>query len=426
MGITAASTLAVQLEQVQEDIPFLVEADNTLDKLIQDNGRAEMVSQRAYRIPFETALPGSYAMVNLDSATVPFPAGGGSEYQNGSLSPVVAMVPIEWTKLAQLVDKGPTAVANVVDLQLAKAMKRLKQARDMMLSSGDGTGTLATVVSVAGSVVTLDNTSFGARLLVKNQFIQVFNGNALRPSGNTYGNSAQVLQVNNKLGGAQTITLDTVPAGTVAGDTIKVDGVANGAPVSINGILSYMSNAQTGITLGQDRSIANWVVSNGVTANGAQITQPLLRLPINQIKQSLGEDAVKPGSLVIHTHNAQVAAYEELGEQLVTIPLSGGQADGLDLLFRGKKSIDGHAIVPNIHAHVQRWDYMLIKSWGKVQYGKPPFWFDQDGVKVFPVMGANGSPTAAARSFLVDTTNYYVDNFPAQAFVAAAKTPAGY
>lgn len=426
MGLTAAASLSITLEQVQEDIPALFESDNTLDRMIQDNGRAEMVSNRAYRIPFETALPGAYAAVNLDSASTPFPAGGASEWQNGSLSPVAACVPIEWTKLAELVAKGPVAVTNAVDHQLSKAIVSLKQARDMQLCAGDGTGFLATVTAVNGSVVTLDNTTYGARLIRKNQVVQVFNGSALRPSGNSYGNSCTVTAITKQLGGAQTITLDTVPAGTAAGDVIVVDGVANGGPVFINGILSYMSNAGTGYTLGQNRAIANWLISNGVSAGGAQVTLPLLRLPINQIKQALGEDAVKPGSLAIHTHEAQVASYEELGEQLQMIPLSGGQAGDLDLLFRGKKSVDGHPIVPNIHAHIQRWDYMLIKAWGKVQYGKPPFWFTQDGIKVFPIYGTNGSPTAGARSFLVDTTNYYVDNFPGQAFISQAKQPNGY
>lgn len=426
MALTAQQSLSITLEQVARHIPFLVEEDNTLDKLIQDNGRAEMVSNRAYRIPFETALPGSFAAVNLDSASAAFPAGGSSEWQYGSLSPVAACVPIEWTKLAELVDKEPVAVVNAVDHQLAKAIKRLKQARDMNLCAGDGTGKLATVTAVNGSTLTLDNTTYGARLLVKNQFIQVFNGSALRPSGNSYGDSAKITGITKQLGGSQTITLDTVPAGTSAGDVIRVDGVANGGPVFIDGIESYMSNSGTGTTLGQDRSVATWLKANGVTAGGAQVTLPLLRLPINQIKQSLGEQAVKPGSLAIHTHDAQIAAYEELGEQLQTIPLSGGEAGNLDLLFRGKKSVDGHGIVPNIHASVQRWDYLLIKAWGKVQHGKPPFWFTQDGIKVFPVYGSNGSPTAAARSFLVDTTNYYVDNFPAQASIYDAKVPAGY
>jgi hypothetical protein len=426
MALTAAQTLSITLEQVQEDIPLLVESDNTLDRLIQDNGRAQMDSNRAYRIPFETALPGSVAAINLDSSTVALPAGGASEWQNGSLTPVSYAVPIEWTKLAELVTKGPLAITNAVDHQLAQAIRRLKQFRDMMLCSGDGTGVVATITAVAGNVLTLDDTSYGSRLLTKNQFVQIFNGLNLLPSGNGYGNSVQITSIANKLGAAQMITVDTVPAGTAAGNTVVVDGVSSGAPVFLHGIESYLTNATEGYTLGQNRANAPWLLANGVDAGGAQMTLPMLRLPINQIKQSLGEDAVKPGSLVIHTHEAQVAAYEELGEQLTMIPLAGGEAGNLDLLFRGKKTVDGHPIVPNIHAHIGRWDYMVIKAWGKVQYGKPPFWFTQDGIKVFPIYGSNGSPTAGARSFLIDTTDYYCDNFPAQGSIYDCKAPVGY
>jgi len=425
-ALTAAATLSLQLEQVSKDIPEILEADNSLDKLIQDNGRAEMVSTRAYRIPVQTSLPGSYARVNLDSNTVPFPAGGASTYTNGTVQPETNCVPIEWTKLSQLVDKGPVAITNAVDKELGNAMRTLRKKRDIMLCVGDSTGTVATVLSVAGSVVTLDPASFGAHCLDLNQYIMVFNGSALRPSGNAYGSSAQITAIANKLGGTQTITLDTVPAGTVAGDLIKIDGVTNGAPVSLNGILTFLNNAGTGTTLGTDRSINQWVVANGYSAGNASPTLPLLRLPIDQIKQSLGEDAVTVGSLVIHTTMGQVANYEQLGEQLLTIPLSGGTADSLDLLFRGKKSVDGHPLITNVHAHAARMDYMFIKAWGKVQYGKPPFWYDMDGMKVFPVYGTNGSPTAAARSFLIDTTNYYVDNFWGQSSLYQLKPPTGY
>jgi hypothetical protein len=427
MALTGQALLAVTLEQVQEDIQKAYESDNSLDRLIQDNGRAEMVSNRAYRIPFETALPAAYGKINLDSSSTPFPAGGASQWQYGSLSPIAACAPIEWTKLSELVGKEPVAVVDAVQVQAARVLDRLKQARDMQLCAGDGTGYLGTVTAVAGNTLTLDNTSFGARNILVNQVVQVFNGNVLRPSGNSYGNSVTVTAVNNRLGSTQTITLDTVPAGTQAGDVILVDGVENGGPIFINGILSYLSNSQTGYTLGQNRAVSPWLIANGTSAAGAQVTLPLLRLPINQIKQALGENAVRPGSLVIHTHPAQVAAYEELGEQLQMIPLNGGQAGNLDLLFRGKKSIDGHPIVENIHAHIQRWDYMLIRAWGKVRYGKPPFWFTQPGMgNVFPIYGSNGSPTAGARSFLVDTTNYYVDNFLGQASIYQTKQPAGY
>ena len=423
-AMTAQAAIAVAIQKVQEHIPLLVEKSNTLDKLIQDNGRAEQVSNISFRIPFETALPGSYSMVNLDSSTVALPAGGSSEYLQGTITPIATCVPIEWTKLAELVDKPPTAVMNVVSKQMGRAMDRLKQARDMNLCSGDGTGKLATVTAINGTTLTLDSSNYGARLIVKNQYIQVFTGTALRPSGNSYGSSAQVTQVYKQLGQAQTITLDTLPAGTSVGDFIMVDGVANGGPVFIHGIQSYLSNSQTGMTLNTNRATNNWLLSNGYDATGGQVTLPLLRLMLDQIVNALGEDAVS--NLVIHTSDGQVSQYEQLGEQFGMIPFEGGKAGDLDPMFRGKKSVDGHPIIKNIHANGSRWDALSIKNWGKCKWGNPPFWFNQDGQTVFPIIGSNGSPTAGARSFLVDAMDYYVDNFQAQSSLYNTAPPTGY
>jgi hypothetical protein len=425
-GLTAAATIAVQIQQVADQIPVLFEMSSDLDKLIQDNGRAELVSTLSYRIPFESALPGSFAYVNLDSSSVGLPAGGSSEFVQGTITPIASCVPIEWTKLAEIVDKGPTAVKNIVTNQMDKAMSRLKQARDMSLCSGDGTGKLATVTAVAGTTITLDATTYGARLLVKNQYVLVFNGTALRPSGNAYGSSVQILTINKQLGTSQTIVVDTAPAGLAAGDFIMADGVANGGPVATHGILSYLSSAQTGTTLNTNRATNNWLWSNGYDATGGQVTLPMLRLMLDQIINALGDDQAKVGDLVIHTSQGQIAQYEQLGEQFGMIPFEGGKAGDLDPMFRGKKSVDGHPTMKNIHAHNSRWDALRIKNWGKVKFGNPPFWFNQDGQTVFPIMATNGSPTTGARSFLIDTFDYYVDNFQAQSSLYNTAPATGY
>lgn len=414
MALTAQSAIALAIEQVADTVPLMVETSNGLDKLIQDNGRAEKVSNISFRIPFQTAIPGAYGMINLDSTTVGLPAGGASQFAQGTVTPIATCVPIEWTKLAELVDKPPTAVTSAVAKEMGLAMKRLRQARDMNLCSGDGTGKLATVTAVSGTTLTLDLTTYGARLLVQGQIVQIFNGTVLRPSGNAYGNGVTITAVFTQLGQANTVTIDTAPTGVAVGDFVMVDGVANNGPVFIHGIQSYLSNSQTGLTLNTNRATNNFLVANGYDATGGQVTLPLLRLMLDQIGQALGEDAVEQGKLLIHTSLGQVAQYEQIGEQFGMIPFEAGKAGDLDPMFRGKKSVDGHPVLKNIHAHNQRWDALSLKAWGKVKWGEGTFWFNQDGKTVFPVYATNGSPTTSARSFLIDAMDYYVDNFRGQ------------
>lgn len=421
-GLSAAGAINTQLEAVQDNIPFLVETDNQLDKYIQDNGRAKRVSTKAFRVVMETAIPGNVSKVDLDSATVELPAGGASEWMQGTISPIAFCVPIEWTKLSELAAQGEVAVVNTVSHQLGRATERLKQARDQFLQT-DGTGKLATIkaggVDAVNKVLTLNETPFGARLINKNQVVGVFNGNALR-------DWTTVVAVNKQLGGTQSIKVSAIPGGTIAGDFIRVQGTEDGGPVFLNGIPVFHQTAKVGSTMNIDRSldVNNFIIANGVDANGGQITQPLLKVPFNQIKQELGESGMK--SVLIHTHPAQVAAYEELGWILQTYPLSGGKAEGLDLLFTGKKTIEGRPIVENIHADTTRWDYMNIASWGKVKWGNPPFWFTQEGRRVFEIYGPGGSPTAGARSFLIDCVQYYVDNCKSISSITNCKVPSNY
>jgi hypothetical protein len=425
-ALSATSAIALAIQQVADTVPLVVEKSNKLDMLIQDNGRAEQVSNISFRIPFETALPGSYGMVNLDANTVGLPAGGSSEFLQGTTTPIASCVPIEWTKLAELVDKPPTAVMSAVSKQMGRAMERLKQARDMNLSSGDGTGKLATITAINGNTFTLDDSNYGARLMVKNQVIQVFNGTALVPSTNAYSTSITITGIYKQIGSPNTITVDQVPAGTAVGNFLMIDGVANGGPVFVHGIQSFMSNSQTGTTLNTNRATNSFLIANGYDATGGQVTLPLLRLMLDQIINALGEEAVTAGNLVIHTSQGQVAQYEQLGEVFGMIPFENGKAGDLDPMFRGKKSVDGHPCMVNIHANNSRWDALSIKAWGKVKWGTGTFWFNQDGQTVFPVMATNGSPTAGARSFLIDTNDYYVDNFQGQSSLYNTAPATGY
>jgi hypothetical protein len=416
-ALTAVGAAATHMEKVQEAIPFLVEIEGTLDRMLQDNGRAERVSTRDYRIPMITQIPGAVAKINLDSPTIGFPAGDATGTDVGKLTPLALCVPLQWTKLAELTGDKTVAVTNMVDRTLADATKSLRRFRDIFLQT-DGTGKLATVdAAYAGggaNPITLSKTPFGARLLARGQTVGVWNGNALR-------GTCTITKVSKNLGGTQAITVDAVPVGTVAGDFIRVDGVEDGAPIFISGIPVFHNTSGTGTTLGIDRS-NEYVVANGVDMNSALISQVALRLSLNQIVQRLGEEAVQ--GLFFHTHPSQVAAYEQLGFPLQTIPLSGGKADGMDLLFRGKKEIDGHAIVPNIHAAQDRWDLMQSKVWGKVKWGNPPFWYRaMDGERIFPIYAANGSPTAGVRAFLVDAYQNFVDNAAGIGVISGCAVP---
>jgi hypothetical protein len=422
--MTAQGAISLAIEQVMDTPQLLVETQDSLDKLIQDNGRAEMVSKKLFRVTFQTSLPGEVMFGDLDDVTTGFPTGGQSEFSQAQLAPITAIFPIAWSKLAEIAVKPKLAIENVVPKQMADVVKRVKQFRDMNLNAGDGTGTIGYITGVSGQTITLDNSNFGAKNAVKGQTVAVFNGTALR-------GTFKVGSLNNQLGSGQTITADgttALPNGVANGDILRVGGTADGAPLGPNGVPYFLNNVASGLRMGVDASVAanNWILSNGFDLAGSQVTLPALRIPLAQIKQVQGPDAVAIGKLVINTSPAQIAAYEELGDALATIPLAGGLAGGLDLMWRGKKTVDGHPINESNHASNSRWDFLSVKSWGKVKYGNAPFWFDWEGKKVFAKYGSNGNITAGAQSYMIDMVNYYVDNTKNQASLYNAKVVAGF
>lgn len=416
--------IAVALEQVYSDPQLLVEKDAVLDKLIADSGRAEMVSAHTYRLTFEDALPGAVSAIYLDNPAVNFPTPGSSDWQQGTLAPVAWSVPIGWTKLAELAGKPSLTVVNVVAKQMGRTIERVRQMRDMVLCAGDGTGFLGTVTALdnVNNILTFNANDFGARLITKNMPFDLYNGT-------TFLGTVTAASVTNGTGSSQTVNLTgAAPAGTAANSIARINNLVTGSPTFTYGIPYWMSNATTGVTVGLDRSVAtnNFIIANGVNAASSQVTQPLLRLPFDQIKQALGVEAVKASDLKCHVHPAQRASYEQLAGPMMTIPRPDGKAGNWDLLFTGEGTVNNCEVIENIHAHIQRWDYLNVKRWGKIKWGNPPFWFTSEGRRVFQQVGTNGQITAGAASFMVDTVNYYVDNSKAGSTIYNAKQPTGY
>ncbi|HKE31343.1 MAG TPA: hypothetical protein VKD65_06435 [Candidatus Angelobacter sp.] len=418
--LTASSAIALQLEDVNDIIPLLVEAAHCLDARIKDNGRSNRVSTKSFRVRIQTALTGAVSKINLDGGSLP--SGGSSQWDQFVVTPLAYAVPIQYTRLADLVgEPKDVATINPVSKTIADAAIYIQRMRDIFLQT-NGDGKLATVdASYTGggaNPIILAATPFGARLLHLGQKVHVFTSNFATDRG-----ACTITGIVNTLGTTQSITVDVVPAGTVAGDIIVVDGLATGNDPFINGIPVFHSTSTTGTLLGINRS-NNYVVANGVNAANASITLPLLRLAQNQIVVALGEDGLK--GQIWHTHPSQLQAYEELGFQLQYVPLTDGKAKNFDGLYQ-KMSIDGREILNNVHADQTRWDLVNIKSWGKVKWGNPPFWFkNRGGQTVFQQYDTtSGNPQSIEKSYLVDAIQFYVDNPKSLSSVTSCKVPAG-
>jgi hypothetical protein len=414
---------AVMIEGVWNQPQLTVEKDSVLDGLIASSGRAIKVSDHSYRVTFQDSLPGIVSSISLDSSTN-FPAPGSPDWQEGFLQPLSWCVPVGWTELAKLTTASSTlAVAQVVEVSMRNTVERLKQVRDETLCSGDGTGYMATISAVtlgAAGNYTLSAADFGARLIAKGQNIDIYNGL-------TYVNTSNVTAVQDQIGGAQIVTVDT--AYGVAGDVIRFGGLVSGAPQFVYGLPYWNNNSATGLTIGIDRSQAanNYILSNGVAAAGSSLTPPLFRLGLDQVKHALGTTAVKAGKFKMHMAPGQQAQYEQSGLSMTNFWRNNGDVGaGFDLLTTGDMKVSGNPFIENIHANISRVDFLNLDAWDKIKWGDAPFWFNDQGRTIFQQIGTNGQITATASSFMVDTVQYFVNNPKTQSYISGLPEPVGY
>lgn len=229
----ASTSQQLQLEALNNTIKLLIEKEATLDSRISERGDITTVSLRSFRVRFQTSFPGNVALFNLDSGVLP--SGSFDQWDQGTLTPLAYVIPVTYSRLADMIgDGGPKVVSeSPVSKTLADVAVQMGKNRDQFLQQA-GDGKLAQVDATYGgggaNPIVLTSQPWGARLVAQGQQVQVMT-NTYTLRGTCY-----ITNVNNKLGSAQSITVDAVPSGTVAGDFIMVAGVAATTPVFLYGI----------------------------------------------------------------------------------------------------------------------------------------------------------------------------------------------
>src|SRR5579859_1665236 len=106
----ASTTQQLQLEALNNVIKLLIEKDAKLDSRISERGTITPVSLRSYRLRMQTAFPGNVSMFNLDGGVMP--GGSFSQWDQGTLTPLAIVIPVEYSRLTdQIGEGGPKVVS---------------------------------------------------------------------------------------------------------------------------------------------------------------------------------------------------------------------------------------------------------------------------------------------------------------------------
>jgi hypothetical protein len=413
-----AQTIALQLEKVRDKVPLLYERDDVLLSMIQQRGDVEKVSSRSMRLPLQVNPGGKAGSYNADGGDLGL--GSGTSYDVATISPIFYRFAVQITKLVEYATNArEKAIENAAKREVANGMKQFRAFLDKLLQTA-GNGVLGSIATggISGTTFTM-NVPPGAALVYVGQTIQIYDSTLTTNRGTANVVAADPVT-------AQTITVDVVPTGTVAGDLIVHDGLSGAQPVSLFGIPYHQNNATTGTWLNLNRATYPvQLATPRVNAGNAALTPANVRLAINKVRKSLGINQV--GKLIAYTSVEQEHAWENLGITISQIIKEGGSGNGndLDLLFTGRKTMSGVPIKSSVNASQTRVDFLDLSHWGRAVMKDIDF-FEIGGQTVFPIYGTSGG-ISAAYIFYFDTGFQLWDDSPRSgAYIDSLARPSGY
>src|ERR1700723_1909625 len=205
-----ANVIALQLEKVRDKVPLLYERDDILLTMIQQRGDVEKVSSRNMRLPLQVNPGGKAGSYSADGGDLGL--GSGTTYDVAQVSPIFFRFAVEISKLVEYASNArEKAIENAVKREVANGMKQFRSFLDKVIQTA-GNGVLGTIGSVSGATITMAVPN-GAALVYLNQTIQVYDTTLTTNRGSCNVLAADPVN-------AQTITVDALPAGTIATDVI--------------------------------------------------------------------------------------------------------------------------------------------------------------------------------------------------------------
>ena len=438
-ALNEAAVQAVELEEVREEIPDLMLTEDTILTRLKKAARV---------LPMSTSTGGgsgsTFDPSGRPSLRIPMRVQAGSTHQqfdanggdmgrgSGSIYAAQFLTPVSFSEACEITAQAMWSTENKkkarVQVKASEFIHTLEQFKSNLDAdiNGDGTGILASVTtpnsgtgpagaSFSNIVVNIANTMFD------NQIVQVF------PS--VGGVSRGTFQISFVDGVVNTIfSAQALPAGTIAGDLLVVNGAPGTAGGSVMGIRAYQVNGNAGTLNGLARSnFPGRLSTPTVNLNGAAMTQQIGRLLVAKIALALGNESPALADLVWYCNVDQAAALENLAIQVAITNQQEIKGDrSLDMLKKlTPATFVGYDIVKSVHALPGRIDALCLKYWGLGEL-KASDLYDVNGQTIFPIIGGSGGLAAATVFYFVTSFNIFNSNVRAGAFVSNAQIPSGY
>ena len=361
---TAASQLALMLQQVAPDVENSQNLDRPLDEMFESTTASDMGLEK-FRHPIQVEVGGTGGSYQPDGGS--YFQGQGAKTDQFIVAPVPVLVVFSATELLRRIAQGGNKVIdyNPVSRMISDAKDKAAHYRNAYIQ-GYNNGVLATVDAsyAGGTVIPLATVPFGARLLNINDQLQVTDANL-----NVIGTVNVLDKADTSVGGIDTITVDVAPAGIAGGYQFIPIGLASGTPIGWNG-LNYIVNASTQLDYCGVARTLSYTQSPSFNANGAYLTLGIISAMTTRMKQSLGLRRFNAKGAKWYAHFAQKTSAELLGfSKTVYMQTDGKPANydiGVDV--EEKWRVGGLEVVEDSMAAIDKMYWLQKNLLRKVRY----------------------------------------------------------
>jgi hypothetical protein len=331
-------------------------------------------------------------------------------------------------------DSSQKAIEDFLTKNVSGGLKKHYEFQDSLMA-GDGSGTLATVISIdtSGGVytVTVSNASMFSDLQIIDAWTQIagtFRG-AVQIAGVDFVNNKIVLS--NSPDSRQTGVIAPAALGTgglADGDLLMIHGATGAADTFVRGLKYHQSSSTAAHWQGLDpAAYPGKLVTPSIAAGNAALSRAMIRL---------GEDLLS---------RAHGVGNEELDKLVFVVPLDqraawGQLATALDMSvfqqIKGDETIDplkkrqvstmaGRKMVPSNRATSKRIDAIIPDHWGRGEI-LPTGPFAPFGNSSFMPVGSNGMVVNAVDYLWVSGYNVHLDSRNSGWYVDGLAAVSGY
>ncbi len=387
-----AASLALQKEYVVPKLEKLALAGSRLWKHFKLNTKIKPISNRPTRIPMQPLTAGKFRVGNFDGGDMGL--GSGPQTVPATVSCVSFVQASQWTAQAEYTtDSDEKAIEDYVALLQSQQTETMSGYMDSLLQT-DGSNMLDTVVSVAGSVITVNNPN----AFQDNQDIDFWTAKA--DQGGVFLGSGTILSVD-AINVAVTMTV-APPAGVGAGTQMYVSGSSAVSNSGLFGLraLNVAGNTGTFMNIQKSAFPGKFNVPN-INAPGS-LTPQLVRGLESLIEISLGVEKAAQSNLTPHCNVDMINQWENLAITVQRVDVASVRGNETpDMLKKERtRTIGGRDVIVNERALPGYIDWIALEHWFQVQ-SKALSLYSVKGQVVFPTYGISGGVSASMLMYLV-------------------------